>query len=41
MKHILAGVALACAAFAAAAQPALSIKPLAEKKVPQLPPDPL
>jgi len=40
MKRILAGIALALATLGAAAQP-LSIKPLAEKKVAQLPPDPL
>ena len=40
MKRLLAVLALACAAFAVAAQP-LTIKPLAEKKVAQLPPDPL
>lgn len=41
MKRIVFGIALAVAAFGAAAQPALGIKPLAEKKVSQLPPDPL
>lgn len=41
MKRLLAGIAFLCAAFGAAAQPALTIKPLAEKKVAQLPPDPL
>ena len=39
MKHLLAGVTLFLAALSAAAQP-LSIKPLAEKKVAQLPPSP-
>lgn len=38
MKRFLVCVALALAAGAAGAQPALSIKPLAEKKVPDLPP---
>jgi len=40
MKRLLTGIALTLAALGAAAQP-LSIKPLAEKKVSQLPPDPL
>jgi quercetin dioxygenase-like cupin family protein len=41
MTRILAGIALALAALATAAQTPLTIKPLAEKKVAQLPPDPL
>jgi hypothetical protein len=41
MKRVLLGIALVVAALGAAAQPVLSIKPLAEKKVSQLPPDPL
>lgn len=41
MKRVLLGIALAVAALGASAQPALTIKPLAEKKVSQLPPDPL
>lgn len=41
MTRILTTVVLALAAFAAAAQTPLTIKPLGEKKVAQLPPDPL
>jgi len=41
MTRILAGLALVLAALAAAAQTPLTIKSLGEKKVAQLPPDPL
>ena len=41
MTRILAGLALALAALGLAAQTPLKIQPLAEKKVAQLPPDPL
>lgn len=41
MKRVLIGIALVAASLGAQAQTALSIKPLAEKKVSQLPPDPL
>jgi len=41
MKRVLLAVVLVVAAFGAAAQPALKITPLGEKKVSQLPPDPL
>ena len=41
MKRLLLGFTLVLAALGAAAQTPLSIKPLAEKKVSQLPPDPM
>ena len=41
MTRILMGIILALAALGAAGQTPLSIKPLAEKKIAQLPPDPL
>lgn len=41
MARILVGLALALAALGIAAQTPLKIKPLGEKKVAQLPPDPL
>jgi hypothetical protein len=41
MKHVLLAIALATTSLGAAAQPALRVKPLAEKKVAQLPSDPL
>jgi quercetin dioxygenase-like cupin family protein len=41
MARILFGIALVLAALGAAAETPLKIKPLAEKKVTQLPPDPL
>jgi hypothetical protein len=41
MKRLLLGITLVLAALGAAAQTALSIKPLAEKKIAQLPPDPM
>jgi len=41
MKRLLLCIGLLLAAFGAMAQPALSIKPLAERKVSLLPPDPL
>ena len=41
MKRVLLGIGLLLASFGTVAQPALSIKPLAEKKVSALPPDPL